>query len=110
MAVLAVVAIICQEQLGANKEDAAVQDDNSTVEAVVAVHDGHADVADDAVERSVGHDDGHLLPGMEVGVGFEDCQQSVGTLLGEASKTNALSVLKYEWDVLHIISKYLNDS
>ena len=74
VAVLAVVAIVGKEQLGADKEDTAVQDDDSAVEAVVAVHDGHANVADDAMERRVGHDDGHLLPGMEVGVGFEDCQ------------------------------------
>lgn len=74
VAVLAVVSIIGKEQFGADEEDSAIQDDDPTVEAIIAVHDWHANIADDAMERSVGHDDGHLLPGMEVGVGFENCQ------------------------------------
>lgn len=72
VAVLAVVSVICKEQFGADEEDLAVQDDDSTIEAVIAMHDGHTYVADDAMDRAISQDDGHLLPRVEVGVRFED--------------------------------------
>jgi hypothetical protein len=34
--------------------------------------DGQSDIAHNAVEGSVGQNDGHLLPGMEVGIRFKN--------------------------------------
>lgn len=40
----------------------------AAIEAIVPVHDGETNIADDAVDRLVLQDDRHLLPCMEVGV------------------------------------------
>jgi hypothetical protein len=44
------------------------------------MHYGHTNVANDAVDGSVGQDDGQLLPGMEVCVRFKDLEASVHVL------------------------------
>lgn len=67
-----VVSIIGKVQLGTDEQDLAIEDDDTTVVPVVAVHDGHANIGNDAVYRLILQDDGQLLPCMEVGVAFEE--------------------------------------
>jgi hypothetical protein len=58
MSHLSVVSIIGEVQLGADEQDLAVQNDDTTVVPVVAVHDGHANVSNDAMYRLILKNDG----------------------------------------------------
>jgi hypothetical protein len=44
------------------------------------MHYGHTNIANDAMDGSVGQDNGQLLPGMEVCVRFKDLEASVYVL------------------------------
>jgi hypothetical protein len=71
------VAVICKEQLRSYEQDFAIEDNDPTVISVVAMHYGHTNIANDAMDGSVGQDDGQLLPGMEICVRFKDLEASV---------------------------------
>jgi hypothetical protein len=66
------VTVVCKEQLRPYEQNLAIEDDDPAVVSVVAMHDRHTDIAYNAVNRSVGQNDGHLLPGMEVCIRFQD--------------------------------------
>lgn len=68
---LSVVAIVGKIQLGPDEKDLAVEDDDTTVVPIVTMHDGHANIGNDAVYRLILQDDGQLLPGMKVRIAFE---------------------------------------
>jgi hypothetical protein len=58
MSHLPVVPIIGKVQLGTDEQDLAIQDDDTAVVPVVAVHDGHANISNNAVYRLILEDDG----------------------------------------------------
>lgn len=65
---LPVVAVVGEIKLRSDEQDLAIEDDNTAVVSVVAVHDGHANVRDDAMDRLILKDDGELFPRVQIGI------------------------------------------
>lgn len=55
---LPIVSIVCEVELRANEQDLAVEDDDTAVVSVVAMHDGHTNIGNDAVYRLILQDNG----------------------------------------------------
>lgn len=69
---LSIVTIVGQPKFGSDKENFPITDKYSTIEAIVSMHYGHANVKKDTVKGLILENVGEHLPGMEIGVGFEE--------------------------------------
>lgn len=77
---LSVVAIVSEVELWPYEQDLAIENNDTAVVSVVAVHDWHANIGDDAMDGLILKYYGELFPCMQVGITFEEViQQAVAS-------------------------------